>query len=272
MSIPEQFVIRDQRRVGYFTVDNEIIDDHGAQIGAYGVAVYCVISRHSRNQVTKLSQRDIAAGLGISQDRVRKSLADLVTFRLIYVEVPERIAPGLTTAITLLDVKPTERHTFSSASELNATRSRNKEVKTKTETKTEYPPLFEGVVSGEISPASSSAKTDDVGENSPDLERVIQAFERSPVTTGKVNASDRAIAKEMLLICGVDRAECVILLATARRMSSHIPGKVHSMSYFKEALLDPEGCGEYSASYAEYLRRVIERERSRKPSVNAVSA
>jgi hypothetical protein len=137
-------VIRDQRRPGWFSLDNEIIDDHGSKIGAYGIAVYCAISRHSRNQIAKLSQRDIATSLGISQDRVRKSLADLVDLNLVHVEVPDRIGPGLITTITLLDVKSTERHTFSSTSELNATRSRNKERKNKTETKPIPPtPLFQ---------------------------------------------------------------------------------------------------------------------------------
>ena len=141
--------IRDQRRFGWFSCDNEIIDDHGARIGAYGIAVYCAISRHSRNQVAKLSQRDIAASLGISQDRVRKSLADLVDLNLVHVDVPDRRGPGLVTTITLLNVKPTERHTFGSSSELNATRSRNKEVKNKTETKAKLPPtpLKEGGIS-----------------------------------------------------------------------------------------------------------------------------
>src|SRR5713101_7370627 len=109
----QQFIVRDQRRFGWFSIDNEIIDEHGGQIGAYGVAVYNVISRHSRNQVAKLSQRDIAATLGISQDRVRKSLADLVDLHLVHMDVPERAGPGLITTITLLDVKLTERHTFS---------------------------------------------------------------------------------------------------------------------------------------------------------------
>jgi hypothetical protein len=149
MMIPKQFVIRDQRRVGYFTVDNEVVDNYGAKIGAYGVAVYCVIGRHSRNAVASLSQRDIATSLGISQDRVRKSLSDLAEFCLIRVDVPERPSPGVISTITLGDVKTTERHTFSSAPELNATRSRNKEVKTKTETETQLPPtpLREGGVS-----------------------------------------------------------------------------------------------------------------------------
>ncbi len=136
------FHVRDQRRQGWFSVDNEIVDNYAGQIGAYGVAVYCVLCRHAKNesQQVKLSARDIGAALGISHDRVRKSLAGLVDVELIHHEVPERSGPGLISTITLLDAKTTGRHTSSSVSELDATRPRNKEVKTKTETK--RPPPF----------------------------------------------------------------------------------------------------------------------------------
>jgi len=137
------FAVRDLRRVGYFTVDNEIIDDHATHIGAYGVAVYNVISRHARNESqVKLSARDIGATLGISHDRVRKSLADLVTRGLIHHEIPTRPGPGLISTILLLNVKTTGRHTSSSAVELDATRPRNKEVKQKLETETSPLPLL----------------------------------------------------------------------------------------------------------------------------------
>jgi hypothetical protein len=144
MTPPEQFVVRDQREPGWFFVDNEIVDKFGARLGAYGVALYAVLARHCKNstQQVSLSQRDIAATLEISQDRVRTSLRELVDSGLIHLEVPARPSPGIISTITMLKVKTTERHTFSSTSELNATRSRNKEVKTKTETKTETPPLF----------------------------------------------------------------------------------------------------------------------------------
>jgi hypothetical protein len=150
----DSLAIRDQRQPGWYFVDNEIIDQHGRQLGAYGVAVYNVLSRYAKNrtQQVDLSARDIGAAIGISQDRVRKSLADLMGVGLIDLVIPERRAPGLITTITLLNVKQelnatrsvdrkTERHTFCSPQELNATRSRNKEVKTNTETKTETLPL-----------------------------------------------------------------------------------------------------------------------------------
>ena len=158
MTIPSDFEVRDQREPGWFYIDNEIVDLYGSRLGAYGVAVYAVLSRHEKNHTVRLSQRDIAAALGISQDRVRKSLAQLAELRLINIEIPEHPSAGLISTITLLKVKKnerqalssppqlnatrsvhqnTERYTFSLWPELNATRSANKEEKTKTENKTE---------------------------------------------------------------------------------------------------------------------------------------
>lgn len=146
MTTPQQFVVRDIREAGWFHVDNELIDKFGQQLGAYGVALYAVLARYCKNstQQVNLSQRDIAATLGISQSRIRASLGDLVESGLIHVEVPERPSPGIISTITMLKVKATERNTLSSTAELSATRARNKEVKTKTETNTSPPLLLEG--------------------------------------------------------------------------------------------------------------------------------
>jgi hypothetical protein len=146
----DSFAVRDQRQPGWFFIDNEVVDQHSQRLGAYGIAVYCVLSRYAKSgtQQVNLSARDIGNALGISQDRVRKSLADLVDVGLIHLQIPERPAPGLFSTITLLNVKvnrtphvqshpSTERHTFSSGHELNATRSPYKEVKTKTKTETD---------------------------------------------------------------------------------------------------------------------------------------
>lgn len=45
-------------------------------------------------QQVRLSQRDFAATLGISQDRVRKSLFDCVRLGLIQMDVPVRPGPA----------------------------------------------------------------------------------------------------------------------------------------------------------------------------------
>jgi|ERR1017187_4936079 DNA-binding transcriptional MocR family regulator len=141
MQSPESAIeVRDQRQPGWFYVDNEVVDHHGWHLGAYGLAVYCILSRHAKysTQKVNLSQRDIAKALGISQDRVRKSLRDLVARGLIHVEAPERPSPCLISTITLRKVKQTERPTFGSIPELNASRWSNKEEKNKT--KTNIPP------------------------------------------------------------------------------------------------------------------------------------
>jgi hypothetical protein len=172
--------IRDQRQPGWFFVDNEIVDQHGARLGAYGLAVYCVLSRYAKNgnQQVNLSARDIGSALGISQDRVRKSLADLATVGLVHLLIPERPAPGLISTITLLNVKRTERHTFSSSHERNATRARNKEVKTKTETETP-PPLIstlfeESLTSKENARARETYRQEDFDER--DLRKLGDAY------------------------------------------------------------------------------------------------
>lgn len=131
MSTPRtefSFAIRDLRQPGWYRVANEVIDQHGPRLGAYGVAVYNVLSRYAKNgtQQVDLSGRDIAAAIRISQDRVRKSLGDLVEIGLIDLVFPARSAPGLVARITLLNAKQ----------ELNAARSCNKEEKTNTETET----------------------------------------------------------------------------------------------------------------------------------------
>jgi hypothetical protein len=146
LTTPQQFVVRDQRQPGWFFVDNELIDKFGKQLGAYGVAVYAVLARYSKNstQQVNLSQRDIAAMLGISQGRVRASLRELVDAGLIHMEVPARPSPGVISEIMMLKLKTTEHHMLSSTAELSATRARNKEerprLKTNTETETETPP------------------------------------------------------------------------------------------------------------------------------------
>ncbi len=127
-----EILVRDQREPGWFHIDNEIVDQYGVRLGAYGISVYAVLCRRcitSTQQVLNLSQRDIAAILGISQDRVRKSLVGLADFGLIQIDTPEHPAPGVIATIRLLKVKVTERHTFSSGPELNATRSAIRNVK-----------------------------------------------------------------------------------------------------------------------------------------------
>jgi hypothetical protein len=180
MTVPEQFTVRDSRRVGWFSVDNEIIDNHAARIGAYGVAVYSVLCWHAKygNPEVRLSTRDIAGTLGISHDRVRKSLLDLADARLIFQEVPMRPGPGLISTYTLLEVKETGRHASSLRVELDAVRPCNKEVKTKTETQTAPPPISslfeESFTSKENARACETYRQQDYDER--DLRKLGDAY------------------------------------------------------------------------------------------------
>ena len=138
---PTPFIVRDQRRKGFFTVDNEIIDKHSARLGAYGIAVYNVLCRYCDNETQKvrpLSQRDIAAILNISHGQVGISLRELTEAGCIYVDTPACPAPGKISAVTLLDVKNWPPHSQFSE-KLATVRPRNKEEKPKLETKTSPP-------------------------------------------------------------------------------------------------------------------------------------
>lgn len=141
------FSVRDQREPGWFFIDNEIVDKYGVRLGAYGLATYAVLSRRcnpTTQQVSNLSQRDIAAILGVSHDRIRKSFSDLAELSLIQVEVPRRPSPGNISTITLLKVQKTGRVASSPRPELDVRRPSNKEVKTKTVNKTLPNPPFQG--------------------------------------------------------------------------------------------------------------------------------
>ncbi|MGA3105296.1 MAG: helix-turn-helix domain-containing protein [Terriglobales bacterium] len=157
-AVPPPFIVRDQKEPGWFHIDNEIIDNYGPRVGPYALAVYTVLCRkceRSTQEVPNLSQRDIAVRIGISQAAVGTSLGKLEAVGLIHRVTPDHPAPGMISRIFLLRVKAlTERHTFSSTQQRNATHSvareterqafGNKEVKIKTETERETqkrPPL-----------------------------------------------------------------------------------------------------------------------------------
>lgn len=142
-------VIRNEKRPGWVRIHNEIIDEYGAQLGAYGVAVYLVLCRRRdfETQQVLLSERDIARTLGISQDRVRKSLRELESLSLIGRCIPRHPGPGVIGTITLLDTRPRSselepcaRTTLTSGYEPNVTRSTYKE-ENKTRSNTPLTPL-----------------------------------------------------------------------------------------------------------------------------------
>lgn len=86
-------ILRDGRQRGWFHIDNALLDDFGAAIGAYGVAVYAALARHADAKgVCFPSYQGIADKLGISRRQVIRTVAVLVERGLIRVQT--RRPPG----------------------------------------------------------------------------------------------------------------------------------------------------------------------------------
>jgi hypothetical protein len=77
--------LRDEREPGYFTIDNELIDDYALEVGVYGVAVYNVLCRFASQSVAFPSLETIAAKLGISRTTVKKALTALEKAKVIHI-------------------------------------------------------------------------------------------------------------------------------------------------------------------------------------------
>jgi len=76
--------VRDLRSGHWFWLDNSLIDEYGATIGAYGIAVYAVLARHAnRERECWPSLKRIAAMIGCSKTTVLKALKRLETEGLI---------------------------------------------------------------------------------------------------------------------------------------------------------------------------------------------
>ncbi len=101
------FKVRDRRAPGWHWEQNEIIDLWGPVIGAYGVAVYSVLSRFSRdNEVDELSAPRIAGLLKMSRSKVFSSLRQLEDLGLL----GRRSKPGGESTYLLADLKALPVH------------------------------------------------------------------------------------------------------------------------------------------------------------------
>ncbi len=79
--------LRDGRDRGWFHIDNVLLDDHGATIGAIGVAVYAVLARHAdRAGVCFPSYARVAALLGLSRPTVIAAMRKLGEAGLIEIQ------------------------------------------------------------------------------------------------------------------------------------------------------------------------------------------
>ena len=96
------FKVRDKRVSGWHWEQNELIDRWAPVIGAYGVAIYNVLSRFSRdNEVEGLSAARIARLLKMSRTKVFEVLRQMEDFGLL----GRRSKPGGESTILLADLK-----------------------------------------------------------------------------------------------------------------------------------------------------------------------
>lgn len=79
-------IVEDRRRRGFFQIDNLIIDEYAPQLGAYGVAVYNVLSRFANRKGECFpSQATIAKRLDMSRMQVSREITKLKVLGLIEV-------------------------------------------------------------------------------------------------------------------------------------------------------------------------------------------
>ena len=95
--------VRDNRGGNWFWLHNAIIDQYGAELGAYGIAVYCCLCRHvGQDQYTWVSQKELAAEIGSSRRQVQRELTKLQELGLLTVEEQENEHGQTSNTYTLL--------------------------------------------------------------------------------------------------------------------------------------------------------------------------
>lgn len=78
---------RDARNLPIFVIEDALIDAYGAQIGAYGVAVYTTLARFAkRDHATVLAYQTIADALKLSKTTVRATLKNLAAAGIIRID------------------------------------------------------------------------------------------------------------------------------------------------------------------------------------------
>jgi hypothetical protein len=89
------FTVQDRRRKGFFTLDNELLDRFGADLGPYGLAVYVALARFAnREGECWPSFTTIAQRTGMSRRQVIRETAKLAARGLIAVEAKTDQATG----------------------------------------------------------------------------------------------------------------------------------------------------------------------------------
>ncbi len=101
--------VRDQRHNPWSWVDNTVIDQFGAQLGAGGLAVYLLLARYAGNsdQSAFPALATLAAHSGLSSGAVRRRLAQLAALGLITVRPQyDRTGRQISNRYTLLATQP----------------------------------------------------------------------------------------------------------------------------------------------------------------------
>ena len=103
--------IRDERRVGWYRIDNHVLDQYGKEIGVYGLAIYNVLARHAnRAGVCYPSIARLAAVVRCSRGAIKRYLDVLESCGLIAVEPRAAILGEPDTNLyRLLDLSPGDR-------------------------------------------------------------------------------------------------------------------------------------------------------------------
>ena len=102
----DTFKIRDLRRKGYFTVDNEAIDIMAKIIGVHAFIIYMVLCRHSdKNEESFPSQETIAEKTGMNKRTVLEKTKLLEQYNMLLIQKTrdEKTGEFLHNTYTLLD-------------------------------------------------------------------------------------------------------------------------------------------------------------------------
>lgn len=82
--------VRQKRPPGYYTSDNELVDELAAEVGIYAFGVYHLLKRKAANWAgAPISRREIAEKLSISKDSAANAIATLKNAGLIEEELSE---------------------------------------------------------------------------------------------------------------------------------------------------------------------------------------
>ena len=98
--------VRDRRGGEWWWAHNAIITEHGAALGAYGIAVYAALCCHAGDEgVTWIGQKNLAAEIGCSRAQVQKELAKLRAMGLVEIEEQSNEHGQTTNTYSLLPVE-----------------------------------------------------------------------------------------------------------------------------------------------------------------------